>query len=317
MTYTQPPNAIPLLPCPFTGREAFCEKRNDKWVIGCMYDLCGFELVAAYSDKDQAIEAWNTRANRSPESDGLIEKLENAKLASSPCKEIYNSALNEAITIVLRHFTGGHKEYCSTIGIPVSECSVCGESSVMGERHTESKDGEAERNECDCLRRPDSEGMPAGLKLASPANQGCEISDVEEESWQALNETLAKRNYIGKARTEFVDEMWEAIRPFLCTTERDRSNIGYLIVATIANNLDQHTWEDEWREFYKPENWFGSHRAAAAFLTEKMREHKPVSLAQGVTALRQAASLSAKNGTPNLDTDLARACAEVWGLKWK
>jgi hypothetical protein len=53
--------------------------------------------------------------------------------------------------------------------------------SVKGERHTESKDGEAERNECDCLRRPDSEGMPAGLNPASPAKPS-EISVVDEES---------------------------------------------------------------------------------------------------------------------------------------
>lgn len=49
-------------------------------------------------------------------------------------------------------------------------------------------------------------------------------------------------------------------------------NIGYLIVATIANNLDQHTWEDEWRQFYDPTKWLGSHRAAAVFLTEKLRK---------------------------------------------
>src|SRR6185312_14628461 len=52
----------------------------------------------------------------------------------------------------------------------------------MGERHTESKDGEAERNECDCLRRHDSEGMPVGLNPTSPASsdqRGYSVIDSE------------------------------------------------------------------------------------------------------------------------------------------
>ncbi len=44
---------------------------------------------------------------------------------------------------------------------------------VIGEPHTEPQGEEAKRNECDCLRRPDSEGMPSGLKPDSPAS--CEI----------------------------------------------------------------------------------------------------------------------------------------------
>lgn len=51
-------------------------------------------------------------------------------------------------------------------------------------------------------------------------------------------------------------------------------NTGYLIVATIANNLGEHKWEEEWRQFYDPTKWLGSHRAAAAFLTEKMQTQK-------------------------------------------
>lgn len=72
-------------------------------------------------------------------------------------------------------------------------------------------------------------------------NKRCEISDVEEESWHALNETLAKRNYIGKARTEFVNEMWEAIRPYLRITKPVFVDLDNLKLA-IDGCLDD-TWE--------------------------------------------------------------------------
>lgn len=50
-------------------------------------------------------------------------------------------------------------------------------------------------------------------------------------------------------------------------------DIGYLVVDTVTNFVTTPEtgalWHDEFRAFYKPEKWFGSHRAAAAFLAGK------------------------------------------------
>lgn len=53
----------------------------------------------------------------------------------------------------------------------------------------------------------------------------------------------------------------------------DYDDIGYLIIQTLANNLDKPKWADEFIEWYKPKDWFGSHRAVAAFLTEKFKDN--------------------------------------------
>lgn len=54
-------------------------------------------------------------------------------------------------------------------------------SASLGERHTKpNHDGdEVKRNECDCLRRPDSEGIPASLMLASPTKLIAEIEALK------------------------------------------------------------------------------------------------------------------------------------------
>lgn len=55
---------------------------------------------------------------------------------------------------------------------------------------------------------------------------------------------------------------------------RGDEDIGYLMVDTVTNFVcdDAETgarWHDEFRAFYQPAKWFGSHRAAAAFLAGK------------------------------------------------
>lgn len=65
----------------------------------------------------------------------LIEKLRQKKKEFCDCDSEYGcipaqiaSAFEE---IIRQHFTAGHSKYCSTIGIPVSECPVC--SDVKGD----------------------------------------------------------------------------------------------------------------------------------------------------------------------------------------
>lgn len=62
-------NGITLLPCPFCGSEAEIHQTIERWIATCSSDqneLDGFTHTAqAYgATKAEAIEAWNTRAER-------------------------------------------------------------------------------------------------------------------------------------------------------------------------------------------------------------------------------------------------------------
>lgn len=65
---------------------------------------------------------------------------------------------------------------------------------------------------------------------------------------------------------------------------RGEDDVGYLMVDTVTNFVcasaeEGALWHDEFREFYKPDKWFGSHRAAAAFLAGKwLKERAKLSL---------------------------------------
>lgn len=51
----------------------------------------------------------------------------------------------------------------------------------------------------------------------------------------------------------------------------DEDDIGYLIVDTVANITgNSDAWHDDFRDWYKPEAWLGSHRAAANYIARKM-----------------------------------------------
>lgn len=59
-----------LLPCPFCGGEAETRTstwndKNYKWTVQCKTNLCMGEMGCAfYRTEAEAIEAWNTRAER-------------------------------------------------------------------------------------------------------------------------------------------------------------------------------------------------------------------------------------------------------------
>lgn len=79
---------------------------------------------------------------------------------------------------------------------------------TTGEQHTEPKGDEAERNECDCLRRPDSEGMPAGSIPASPTNhQPDGISDDKDTIITLQKHRIESlEQAIGLARNDYYDK---------------------------------------------------------------------------------------------------------------
>ena len=60
-----------------------------------------------------------------------------------------------------------------------------------------------------------------------------------------------------------IDEMQKAI------DELD-GGIGFIVVAIASRGEDALV--EEFRAFYKPEQWLGSHRAAGAFLGKKLYE---------------------------------------------
>ena len=154
------------------------------------------------------------------------------------------------------------------------------------------------------------------------ATQGGNIDQANYEAWSAGWQASAELQKAEDAATGTETNSSSASAPpggsggtgDVASSEiRDNDdNIGYLIVATIANNLGQHPWEDEWRQFYDPAKWLGSHRAAAAFLTEKMRLREPVSLAVGARAMEGMGDhpeWEPQQGTVNS----ARSCAKAWG----
>lgn len=73
-------------------------------------------------------------------------------------------------------------------------------------------------------------------------------------------------------------------------------NEGYLIVDTIANGLGREEWSDDFRDFYKPEKWLNSRRAACAFITDRVATltQKPAYGGGEVTDLEKLAADLAK-----------------------
>lgn len=194
----------------------------------------------------EAVVAKNATAHPTPDLDGLADKLEHLQRnLEGPLSE-YEAGIADAIAIVRKHEAG------SLCARPQGDRS---ESSIMGDGETVDAVGRSrtlsgsspdspdqQRNSSvmgDSVRSAEVTGK-VGVALLVPS----EISDVEEESWQALNETLAKRNYIGNARTEFVDEMWEAILPYLATHKPVSVDLETGALAILKNRW-QCTWTVE------------------------------------------------------------------------
>lgn len=63
-------------------------------------------------------------------------------------------------------------------------------------------------------------------------------------------------------------------------------DVGYTVVAIACNTATDgdEDWYDEFLDWYKPEQWLGSHRAAAVFVGMKYRELKtnPIGAKAGV-----------------------------------
>lgn len=85
---------------------------------------------------------------------------------------------------------------------------VINELKTMGELHTVPQGGEEKRNECDCLRRPDSEGIPTGLKPVSPTTQSSEIRDNNVTPFDALTYLVGLRAHKDQfGKTTYYEEM--------------------------------------------------------------------------------------------------------------
>lgn len=61
-----------------------------------------------------------------------------------------------------------------------------------------------------------------------------------------------------------------------CDTEEDDNeenfdNMGHIIVNHISSIVNAG-WDDEFQNWYKPEEWLGSHRAACEFIGKKYNE---------------------------------------------
>lgn len=52
-----------LKPCPFCGCQAEVTKWQEGWFVECKAQRCG-GTIGAYKTEAEAIEAWNTRADR-------------------------------------------------------------------------------------------------------------------------------------------------------------------------------------------------------------------------------------------------------------
>ena len=59
---------------------------------------------------------------------------------------------------------------------------------------------------------------------------------------------------------------------FAKSKKQEEDNVGYLVVATIANGLKKPQWEEEFLTWYKTSSWLTSYRAASVFLMEKFEE---------------------------------------------
>ena len=123
----------------------------------------------------------------------------NAKETKKAKTNIYNAyCLNDncLVLCVASNFTeSGARNAWNTRANP-SPVAEEGKQN-MGEPHTEPKGEEAKRNECDCLRRPDSEGMPAGENPASPTP-----SQPSQPAQRAKDETEMAAKYSSSSEEE-------------------------------------------------------------------------------------------------------------------
>lgn len=112
-----------LLPCPFCGGEARTMKQYRWWVFcpECMCDL-GFEgmdengCYGHYDTEAEAIEAWNTRAERTCHDDGDPRDFccsECGARMFTDVNDTYTMISNDEQTIIK------HPNYCSNCGAKV------------------------------------------------------------------------------------------------------------------------------------------------------------------------------------------------------
>ena len=60
-----------LKPCPFCGMNARAWSESQSWYVGCIGAFCAAQ-TKPFCEREEAIEAWNTREERTCELNGTI-----------------------------------------------------------------------------------------------------------------------------------------------------------------------------------------------------------------------------------------------------
>lgn len=95
----------------------------------------------------------------------------------------------------------------------------------------------------------------------------------------------------------------------------DADIIGHMLVDTVSNRVNEGAWHDEFREWYKPGEWLGSHRGAASFLggkfdalrerAERAEASEASTLSQSIKHLREATERAERAES---ERDAVQAC---------
>jgi hypothetical protein len=88
----------------------------------------------------------------------------------------------------------------------------------------------------------------------------------------AMGDELSRRQFYGRAQ-EAADRI-EALEAELADAQEWSGAVAFVTTVQNVVDADGPPWGDEFLAWYKPDRWFGEHRACAVFIGEKMKAAK-------------------------------------------